>query len=449
MEKLENLNLKRQLRKLVVPLFIEVALVMMLGAIDTVMLSQFSDQSVAAVGFDNQLISFIFLIYQFFSMGAGILCAQYLGACQKKRMVQVVGIALILNLLVGLGVSALLFLKAEDILVMMGLQPELLPEANIYLKITGALSFVQALTFTFSASLRSADRVVAPMVVTAIANVINIVGNYVLIFGKFGCPQMGVEGAAIATAISRVIALIIIAAIHFKTHIKRFPLQWFRPFPWSELKNLLHIGIPAMSEEISYSLSQIVIMLFINQMGAQSLAARTYCWNILLFVIIFCVAMTQGGNILVGHLVGAGKNRAAYLMGNYYFKLSLKVTIIFAVILACISQPIMRMLTEDEEIIRIAFWVFIIDCLLEFGRVANIFACGTLRAAGDAIYPVIVGIIFQWSVAVGCAYLFGIHWGWGVIGVWCAFTLDENCRSIVLLRRWNSLKWIGKNFAAK
>ena len=106
-------SLKHQLKVITIPVFIEIALVMLLGAVDTVMLSRYSDNSVAAVGLDNQLMTLVFLVYQFFSMGAAILCAQYIGAGYQKRLVQVVGMALVVNLLLGLVVSALLYVKAE------------------------------------------------------------------------------------------------------------------------------------------------------------------------------------------------------------------------------------------------------------------------------------------------------------------------------------------------
>ena len=279
---MSDTSLKRQLKVLTIPVFIEMALVMMLGAVDTVMLSRYSDNSVAAVGLDNQLISLVFLVYQFFSMGAAILCAQYIGAGLHKRLVQVVGMALAVNLMLGVAVSALLFFKAEALLHLMGLRPELMSDGLIYLKITGALSFFQAVSLTFSASLRSADKVIYPMAVTGIVNVLNIIGNYALINGHWGCPQLGVEGAAIATATSRAIATILLAIIHFRVHIPRFPMHYFRPIPWQELKNLLHIGIPAMSENISYSLSQVVITYFINQISNEALAARTYCVNMII-----------------------------------------------------------------------------------------------------------------------------------------------------------------------
>ena len=431
---------------LTIPVFIEIALVMMLGAVDTVMLSRYSDNSVAAVGLDNQLISLVFLVYQFFSMGAAILCAQYIGAGRRKRLVQVVGMALVINLMLGLTVSTLLFFYAEQLLLLMGLRPELMDDGLVYLRLTGALSFFQALSLTFSASLRSADKVIYPMVVTGIVNVLNIFGNYALIFGHWGCPQLGVEGAAIATASSRGVSMLLLAAIHTKVHIHSFPLRYFRPFPWSEIKNLLYIGIPAMSENISYSLSQVVITYFINQISNEALATRTYCYNIIMFVYLFCVSITQGGDILVGHLVGQQRHQAAYVLGNYFFRWSMIITLTGSALLAIFGHNILSAFTDNPEIIAMGMWVFVIDWFLEIGRTSNIFAGSTLRATGDTIYPFVVGIIFQWSIAVGLSYVLGIPLGYGLIGMWIGFALDENIRGVILMRRWCSGKWKAKGF---
>ena len=445
---MSDTSLKRQLKVLTIPVFIEMALVMMLGAVDTVMLSRYSDNSVAAVGLDNQLISLVFLVYQFFSMGAAILCAQYIGAGLKKRLVQVVGVALVVNLMVGLTVSVILFLYAEGLLRLMGLRPELMGDGLAYLRITGALSFFQALSLTFSASLRSADKVIYPMVVTGIVNVLNIVGNYALIFGHWGCPRLGVEGAAIATAGSRALAMVLLAVIHFKVHIPRFPLRYFRPMPWQELRNLLHIGIPAMSENISYCLSQVVITFFINQISNEALAARTYCHNMIMFVYLFCLSITQGGDILVGHLVGQQRHQAAYVLGNYFFRWSMIITITGSIILALTGKSILSAFTDNAEIIKMGVWVLFIDIFLEVGRTANIFAGSPLRATGDVVYPFVVGVIFQWSVAVGVSYVIGIPLGLGLVGMWVGFALDENIRGIILMRRWWSGKWRTKGFVA-
>ena len=439
-------SLKRQLKVLTIPVFIEMALVMMLGAVDTVMLSRYSDNSVAAVGLDNQLMSLVFLVYQFFSMGAAILCAQYIGAGLRKRLVQVVGMAIVVNFLLGLVVSALLFFYAEGLLKMMGLRPELMGDGVTYPRLTGALSFFQALSLTFSASLRSADKVVYPMVVTGIVNVFNVFGNYALIFGHWGCPQLGVEGAAIATAASRALAMVLLACIHFKVHIPRFPLHYFRPMPWQELKNLLKIGIPAMSENISYNLSQVVITIFINQISNEALAARTYCANMIMFVYLFCLSITQGGDILIGHLVGQQRHQAAYILGNYFFRWSMVITITGSIVLALSGHSLLSAFTNNQEIIQMGVWVLVVDVFLEIGRTANIFASSTLRATGDTVYPFIVGVIFQWSVAVGLSYFIGIPLGYGLVGMWIGFALDESIRGVILMRRWRSGKWKTKGF---
>ena len=443
---MSNTSLKYQLKVLTIPVFIEMALVMMLGAVDTVMLSRYSDNSVAAVGLDNQLISLVFLVYQFFSMGAAILCAQYIGAGLRKRLVQVVGMALTVNLMLGLAVSALLYFYAEGLLTLMGLRPELMGDGLIYLRLTGALSFFQAMALTFSASLRSADKVVYPMVVTGIVNVLNIFGNYALIFGHWGCPQLGVEGAAIATATSRAVAMVLLAIIHFRVHIPRFPLHYFRPMPWQELRNLFYIGIPAMSENISYCLSQVAITYFINQISNEALAARTYCHNMIMFVYLFCISITQGGDILVGHLVGQQRHQAAYILGNYFFRWSMVITISGSILLALAGRTILSAFTDNPEIIAMGVWVLIVDIFLEVGRTSNIFAVGTLRATGDAIYPVVIAIIFNWTIAVGLSYVIGIPLGFGLVGMWVGFALDENIRGIILMRRWRSGKWKTKGF---
>ncbi|MGM9701993.1 MAG: MATE family efflux transporter, partial [Prevotella sp.] len=482
-------SVKKSLYKLTMPIFIDIALVMLLGAVDTVMLSRYSDDAVAAVGLDNQLISFVFLIYQFVSMGAAILCAQYFGAGYRTRFMQIVGIAVIVNTLLGMAVSFSLWMWAEPLLTAFGLRENLLPDGVRYLEITGSLSFFQALSLTFSASLRSTGKTIKPMISTLSVNVLNIFANYALIFGHFGCPAMGVEGAAWATAVSRIASSIMLAcfmagvwrttveekhyalprgivfhtlrasyfliSLPFKVVFKSASAartiysaytHYFRPFPWQEMKNLFRIGIPAMSEEMSYSLSQIVITFFINQISTDALATKVYCTTTITFVILFSTSIVQGGDILVGHYVGQLRYRAAYILGNYVYRMATVLTLVVAALLAAGGHTLMTLLTDNGYIIMTGTWIFCIDFFLSYGRVKNIFACGTLRATGDAVYPVIVGVICQWSVAVGVAWILGIPCGLGLLGIWFAFCLDENLRGVILMRRWHSLKWQGKAF---
>ena len=123
-------SLRSQLWKLTIPIFVEVTLVMLVGAVDTFMLSSCGDGAVAAVGLDNQLIMLVFLVFQFTSVGVGIVCAQYYGAGLRQRLVQVVGIALLFNAVLGLAASAWLFFEAESVLRLMGLPADLLDASH-------------------------------------------------------------------------------------------------------------------------------------------------------------------------------------------------------------------------------------------------------------------------------------------------------------------------------
>ena len=165
-----------------------------------------------------------------------------------------------------------------------------------------------------------------------------------------------------------------------------------------------------------------------------------------MFVFLFCIAATQGGDILVGHLVGQKRYRVAYLLGSFFLRRSMLITLVCSAALAIAGPFILPLLTSNKTIIRTGVIILALDVILEIGRVKNIFACGTLRAAGDVVYPVVVGVTIQWSVGVGVACLLGLPLKLGLIGVWIGFLLDENIRGVILTRRWHSLKWFGKSF---
>ena len=439
-------TLRRQLFQLTGPIFVETLIIMLLGAMDTFMLSSYSDDTVAAVGVVNQLLNLVFLVFGVSTVGTSVLCSQYLGASQHANVRQVIGVSLLFNTLIGVMTSALLYFRAESLLKMMDLSPELVNEGLAYMQIVGGFAFLQAIALTMSAVLRSHNKAYYPMRVTLLMNILNIIGNYALIFGKFGLPQMGVVGAAISTSSCRGVALVLLLYITFGKVVPHFSFSSVRPFPWDKLKNLLHIGLPAAGEQVSYSLSQVVITYFTVMLGTAALTARTYAMNIILFSYVFSVALGQGAAILVGHLVGGDRADAAFVLQKYCLRLSIMVSISVAVITAACSKLIFGMLTANPEIIYMGVMILCIDVVLEVGRAVNILSVNVLNAVGDVTYPFVTGVIVMWGVATALSYVFGISFGWGLAGMWVAFTLDENIRAIIFVRRWNSRKWEGKTF---
>lgn len=440
------INLRKDLVSLALPIFIEMLLVFLMGAADTFMLSQYSDHAVAAVGIVNQLVLFAFLVFAIINTGTTVLCSQYLGAGRRDKMIQVTGLALILNVILGALVSLGLYYGAHGLLKLMGTRDELMQYGLPYMKIVGMFAFCQAIHLTVSASLRSDHKAIYPMIVVIVVNIVNIAGNYMLIFGHWGAPALGVEGAAIATSLARGVAMVILLVVLFTKHIPHFPSTLFRPFPWDEVRNLLKVGLPSAGENMSYNAQQVILTYFINRIGTDALTTRTYILNVVTFVYLFCICISQAGAISIGHLVGERKMNAAYIMGMYVMKLSLVVTVSLSVVWALGGNFIFTHLSQNPEVVALGCTILWVDILVQAGKSTNIYATNVLRATGDVYFPFYLGVIVQWGVGVLCGWLFGLVLGWGLIGMWVAMILDENIRGLVFIHRWRSKKWITKSF---
>ena len=306
-------GLRGKLFKLTGPIFLETLLMLTLGVVDTLMLSHHSDNAVAAVGVVNQLLNMVFLLFNITTTGTSVMCALYFGAKDNKSFIQVLGTSLLFNAGVGCLISLMLFLFGREMLVLMDIRPDLMPDAETYMHIVGGFGFFQAVSFTISAVLRAANKPNYAMQVTLLINVLNVFGNYALIFGHFGFPALGVQGAAISTSVCRGVAMTLLFIMLFKRLVPRIPLAYFRPFPFQKLKDVLKIGLPSAAEQISYDASQVTIVYFINMLGNEYLTARVYVMNIVIIGYIFSLSIAQATSICTGNLVGARKKQAAEL----------------------------------------------------------------------------------------------------------------------------------------
>ena len=439
-------TLRGQLFHLTNPIFFETLLLMLTGATDVFMLSRFSDDAVAASGVVTQLVFLVSIIYMVTTLGTAVLCAQYLGAKQTKNVAQVVGLSLLINLLLGIIVSVLLYFLAPQLLALMGLKDHLMHYGVPYMHLVGGSSFLLALAMTLSSILRSFKKAYYPMFVSLLINIINIVGNYVLIFGHWGMPKLGITGAGISTTLCRLTAVILMAFILFK-YVTRVPqLRLFKPFPWDKIKNLLIIGLPGAGENLSYSLSQVLITYFAVLLGTASLTARTYTMNIVMFSYVFAMAIGHGAAITIGHLIGEERKQAAFSIEKYSIRWAILVSVIISVLTALLGTRIFSFLSTNPEVITLGAAILYIDIVLEIGRAVNITAVNSLIAAGDVLFPFWTGIIVMWAVATLGAYVLGVKLGWGLDGIWVAMALDELIRAALFERRWRSRKWENKGF---
>ena len=410
-------GLRGKLFKLTGPIFLETLLMLTLGVVDTLMLSHHSDNAVAAVGVVNQLLNMVFLLFNITTTGTSVMCALYFGAKDNKSFIQVLGTSLLFNAGVGCLISLMLFLFGREMLLLMDIRPDLMPYAETYMHIVGGFGFFQAVSFTVSAVLRAANKPNYAMQVTLLINVLNVFGNYALIFGHFGFPALGVQGAAISTSVCRGVAMTLLFIMLFKRLVPRIPLAYFRPFPFQKLKDVL------------------------KMLGNEYLTARVYVMNIVIIGYIFSLSIAQATSICTGNLVGARKKQAAYLLSWYAWRRSLLITLVASTGVYLLGRPLLGIFTENQAIITIAMGALLVDVLLEQGRATVLLFLFCLRSVGDVVVPVIIELFCMWFFAVFCGYMFGIVFGLGLAGMWFAFALDECSRGAVLCLRWRTQKW--------
>ena len=424
------------------PVFIELLLQMLVGNIDQIMLSRYNATAVAAVGNANQIMTTLILTFNVISLAATIMLSQYLGAQEYDKVEQIYTLAVCLNLAVSLVITTGLLLGADGLFSLMQVPMEARPEAKSYLLITALSLPCQALMLTFSAFLRAHAKMLVIMLSTGVINLINIVGNTAFIYGLGPMPQLGAAGAAISTSICRTVGMLMMIFAFFHTvQNARVSLKVLRPFPTGLLKRFLGIGLPAGGEGLSYNLSQSTSLVFVNLMGTFAVTTRMYCVMFAQVCYMLINAVSQAVAIVVGYCVGAKDFDQADRQNWKVLKTFTPITLIIAAVLAIFSQPLLSLFSSDPQVIALGQKVMIVEVILELGRCFNIVMVRNLQAVGDVRFPVLVGIASQWIVGVGVAWLLGIHFGLGLVGVWMAFALDENLRAVIFVIRWKRGGW--------
>lgn len=432
------------------PIFIETLLFMGLGIVDTYMLSKYSDFAAGAIGATTQITSFVNLLFMIIAGGAIVLLAQYLGARDRKSAQEVMSVALVMNLVVGLIISGVLLFVGDDLLRLIRLTPDLMPHALIYIKIVGGFMFLQALNATLSGFMRTHGHTKQSMYISVFMNVLNVLGDAILIFGWFGLPAMGAKGVAIATVFSSFIATIIFIIYTLKNIIKPRAFLHILSFPTKTISKLLKIGLPTAAEGLSFNLTDIALtaMLFLT-LGQESVIARAYISKITLIAIVFSFSIGQGTQIMVGHRIGAKDNKGAYKVGlrNFYYALGL--TAIAGLCIIIFSKSLIGIFTTDATIIAIGAQSLVILGFLEPGRAFNIVFVRALKGAGDIYFSVIICIISGWGFRIGIGYLLGVTLGYGLAGFIFASLLDEWIRGFIMFIRWKSFKWTKYSLVAE
>ncbi|WP_114570481.1 MATE family efflux transporter [Exiguobacterium flavidum] len=431
------------------PLFIEIALHMSLGIVATLILSFYSDSAAAAVGVANQVLNIFIILFNITSVGATIIIGQYLGARRNLDARQTARSAFSLNLWAGILISVVVALSGTQLLGFFSLEGATLAFGETFLKIVGLFLFLEAISLTLGAILRSHGYTKNAMYVTLMTNFVSAAGNIIAVLGLFGLPVFGVAGVAWSIVVARAFAVVVLLYVVYRKLSLRFRIKDLFAIDRGDLKTIMNIGIPSAGEGISYQFSQLVITGFIATVGEAALSARVYVSNITMLCFLFTLALAQGTQLLVAQQVGAGDYEAAHQRTIKTLKIAVVASFASAVAIASAGGQVLSLFTSNPEIIAIGLPLLWASVLLEPGRAMNIVLMGTLKSAGDVRFPVTIGILSMWGVAVVLSYTLGLEFGLGLLGIWIAFSADEWFRGVFALKRWNDRKWVAYTLTTK
>ena len=432
------------------PSFIELLLTQLASMVDLMMVGsmggkanpEIGTQALAAVGLTTQ--PKFLLMTAFIAMNTGVtaLIARNKGTNDSKQANLVVRQGLLFTFCATIILSILGFLFAKPMVIFMGSTEEIITKwATQYLQIQmiGFLSF--ALTSTITASLRAVGDSKTCMIYNLIANVVNVIFNWLLIYGNLGFPELGVAGASLATVIGQVVAFIMAFTVILKGNgfLKLEFKLGFKPNK-IVLGNMLNIGFPAMIEQLLMRAGMIIFAKTVASLGTTAYATHQVCMNIQALSFMTGQAFAVSATTLMGQSLGKRRTDMAQAYCSRTRKVGLVFSIILALVFIFFGGQIVGLYNSDPEIIRIGGKIMLFVAFLQPFQSAQFIIAGGLRGAGDTRATAIV-TFFTVLLVRPIAAIILVNSGLGLYGAWLALAIDQIMRSGLILFRYNSGKW--------
>ena len=439
-KKLEIEFSNQDLRRLIVPLVIEQLLAIAVGLCDSIMVSQVGEAAISAVSLVDTVNVLLINAFSALATGGAVIVGQYLGRRELQKAGHSSAQLLLFMGEVSLLVMAVFYLAKGFVLgvVFGSIEPDVAAYADTYYMIVQASIPFLALYSAGAALFRVMGNSKISMYVSLLMNLINVVGNAVLIFGF----RMGVEGVAIPTLVSRAVAAVVVLVLLSRPNL---PLQVER-VTWKHdpyvVKNILRFGVPNGLESSMFQLGKILLLSTVSVLGTAAVAANAVGNMVATFQCVPGLALGLAMVTVVSRCVGAGD----YEKARFYTKKLLKYTYVtmgIAVAISLVCLPLILNLynvsAEAEECAGQLVWLHgvlgVIFWPLSFTLPQ------ALRAAGDTRFTMVSATVSMWTLRVGFGILLGRYWGFGVLGVWIAMCVDWLLRVALFVIRFRGHKW--------
>lgn len=427
-----------------IPIAVQALLNTTLNLVDTMMIGTLGESTIAAVGLANKVF-FVFTLLLFgIVSGSSILTAQYWGKRDVKNIRRVLGISLIIGL-----AGAVIFMLA-GLFIPKTVMSIFTPSENTisigasYLAIVAVSYPLTAITNCYISLLRATNQVKAPVFISIISILVNVVLNYTLIYGNFGAPKLGVQGAAIATVIARLVeCLSILAVVYISKGPAAAKIKELVTFDKEFIKKYLITVSPVIANEFMWGLGVTMYSLVYGRMGDEAVAAITITQNVEQICVVIFQGLSAATAVILGNELGANKIKDAERHSKSFFVLQFMLTIVMGIVCLLIRTPLINLFSVPENIaIDITRCLTVFVCYLPFRMFNLINIVGVLRSGGDTKASLLLDITGVWCVGIPFAFLGGIVLGLPIYYVYAMITIEEVYKFILGLRRYKQKKWL-------
>ncbi len=431
----------KALRSLILPLVMEQLLAILVGMLDTVMISGVGEAAVSGVSLVDNINILVINIFAALATGGAVVAGHALGQKNQEQAGRSAW-QMMLFLLYSSVAMTILLLGAHKVIlraIFGQVEEAVMTSAVTYLIITGLSICPLALYNGCAALFRAMGNSRTTMYISLLMNLINLVGNAILIF----LCQMGVAGAAIATLVARTVAALLIfrlmfdgkREIHFQ---KRLTLRMDIP----QVKKILYIGIPNGLENSLFQLGKILLLSLVSTFGTSAIAANAVCGTITNFNILPGMAINMALLSVASYCIGAGDFGQTRLYTRKLMRLTWLCTSAVSLIMIVSAPLFLKIYHLTPETTTLALQVIryhAVMCMVAW--IPSFTLPNTLRAAGDVMWTMAIAIISMWVFRIGTAYFFSNVFHLGLIGIWIAMTIDWMFRGICYEIRYHGGKW--------
>ena len=437
------------LKKLIVPLLIEQLLSVLVGMADIMMVSSVGEAAVSGVALVDLINVLIINIFAALATGGAVVVAQLIGSKDQPRARKAANQLIYITALISLVIMVIILITNRGLLGRLfgKTEAQVMENAVTYFWIS-ALSYPAIALYNAGAALfRSVGNSRISMAVSALMNVLNIIGNAVFVFGF----HRGVDGVAASSLLSRYVAAVIVLVLlhrkHYAIYIEK--LLHFK-LDLKMMKRILAIGIPSSLENSFFQLGRVLLVSMISGFGTAQIAANAVANNLDNFGILPGQAMGLALITVIGQCVGAGD----YDQVRYYLKKLMKITYVIMWVLNIVLFAALPLILKAYNLSDEAYnYTVILICIHNgcalFLWPASFTMPNALRAANDVRFPMVISVFSMCFFRIGFSFILGIHMGLGVIGVWIAMVMDWIFRVICFTLRTRHVLWKNDGLPAK